>query len=105
MQQLVDDVAAFDPSLTQLTQPVAAGYFAADMFIQALVKTGENLTVERFIKAANKNFRWRVEDTAGPTRYPAGHSRPTPCGSLVKSTGTGYTIEVPFRCGKVIDIE
>jgi ABC-type branched-subunit amino acid transport system substrate-binding protein len=105
MQQLVDDVAAFDPSLTQLTQPVAAGYFAADMFIQALVKTGENLTVERFIKAANKKFRWSVEDTAGPTRYPAGHSRPTPCGSLVKSTGTGYTIEVPFRCGKVIDIE
>jgi len=104
MAQLIEDVEAIDPEV-QLTQPVATGYFAADMFIEALKKTGKNLTVKRFVKAANKGFRWGLPDTAGPTRFPKGHTRPTPCGSLVKSDGTGYTIEVPFSCGKVIDIE
>jgi ABC-type branched-subunit amino acid transport system substrate-binding protein len=104
MQQLIDDVEAFQPG-AQLVQPVAAGYLAADMFIEALKKTGKNLTVERFLNAANKKFKWQLEDTAGPTKYPAGHNQPTPCGALVKSDGTGYTIEVPFSCGKVVEIE
>jgi len=104
MQQLIDDVEAFQPG-AQLVQPVAAGYFAADMFVEALKKTGKNLTVERFVNAANQKFKWQLDDTAGPTKYPSAHNRPTPCGSLVKSDGTGYTIEVPFSCGKVIDIE
>ena len=104
MQQLVEDVEAFQPG-TQLVQSVAAGYFSADLFVEALKKTGENLTVERLVNAANKRFRWQLEDTAGPTRFPGAHARPTPCGSLVKSDGTGYTIEVPFECGKVIEIE
>ncbi|MFL6243781.1 MAG: ABC transporter substrate-binding protein, partial [Acidimicrobiia bacterium] len=57
MQQIIDEIKAVKSDQI-LTQPVLAGYLSADMFIQMLKKTGRNLTEERFLRAANRNFKY-----------------------------------------------
>jgi hypothetical protein len=103
MQKIIDEVRAFKPDQT-LTQPVLAGYLSADMFVAMLKKTGKNLTEQRFLKAANKNFKYGVNDVAGSITFPAGHTHQAPCGTLVESDGTNYTIRVPYKCYKEIKV-
>lgn len=103
MQKIIDEVRAVKPD-QQLTQPVLAGYLSADMFVEMLKKTGKNLTETRFLRAANKNFKYGVKDVLGTITYPAGHTHQAPCGTLVESDGTNYTIRVPFKCYKEIKV-
>jgi ABC-type branched-subunit amino acid transport system substrate-binding protein len=104
MQQLVTDVRAIAPD-QPIDQSVIAGYFSADLFLAAVAKAGRNLTVDRLLKVANKNFTYSVPNTVGPTKFPAAHTRPTPCGSLVLSDGAAYTVKVPYSCGKVVVVK
>ena len=87
-----------------LTQPVLAGYLSADMFVQMLKKTGRNLTQERFLRTANRNFKYEPKDVAGPITFPAGHRTGGTCGTLVESQGTDYAIKVPFDCYKRVKV-
>src|SRR5918996_349134 len=103
MQQIIDEIRAVKPD-QMLTQPVLAGYLSADMFVQMLKKTGRNLTSERFLRTANRNFRYDPKDVAGPIRFPAGHETGHACGTLVESDGTSYTIKVPFDCYKRVRV-
>jgi ABC-type branched-subunit amino acid transport system substrate-binding protein len=79
----------------------AVGYLSADMFIAALKKTGKNLTVDAFQKAASK-LKYNVPNTAGPTTFPKDRVQPGVCGTLVTSNGTGYDVTVPYFCGKAV---
>jgi branched-chain amino acid transport system substrate-binding protein len=79
----------------------AVGYLSADMFIAALKKTGKNLTVASFQKAASK-LQYNVSNTAGPTSFPKDRIQPGVCGTLVTSNGTGYDVTVPYFCGKAV---
>jgi branched-chain amino acid transport system substrate-binding protein len=79
----------------------AVGYLSADMFIAALKKTGKNLTVDAFQKAASK-LKYNVKNTAGPTSFPKDRVQPGVCGTLVTSNGTGYDVTVPYFCGKAV---
>ena len=88
-----------------IDQTVAAGYWSADMFIAALKRTGRQLTVERFVKVTNNGFTYQVADTVGPTKFPAAHNVPTPCGSLVQSDGAAFSVLVPYTCGKVVRVK
>jgi ABC-type branched-subunit amino acid transport system substrate-binding protein len=103
MQKIIDEIRAVK-SDQQLTQPVLAGYLSADMFVEMLKKTGKNLTEARFLKAANKNFKYGVKDVLGTITFPAGHTHQAPCGTLVESDGANYTIRVPFKCYKEIKV-
>jgi branched-chain amino acid transport system substrate-binding protein len=103
MQQIIEEIRAEKPD-QMLTQPVLAGYLSADMFIEMLKKTGRNLTQERFVRAANRNFKYDPKDVAGPIRFPAGHATGHACGTLVESDGTSYTIKVPFDCYKRVKV-
>lgn len=95
VQTMLDDLEAADVSPTVLA---AAGWLSADMFIQALKKTGKDLTIEKFQKAANK-LTYKRTGLVGPT--PLGNKpRPSPCGTLVTSNGTGYDVSVPYFCAK-----
>lgn len=95
VQTMVDDLDAAGAPKSVLS---AAGWLSADMFIQALKKTGKNLTIENFQKAANK-LTYKQKGLVGPT--PLGDKpRPSPCGTLVTSNGTGYDVSVPYFCAK-----
>ena len=86
-----------------ITPAVAAGYWAADLFVAILRKTGKELTVKRFLAVANGgSFRHAVAGTVGPTAWPAMHEQGVPCGALVQSDGTQYFLAQPYRCGTTI---
>lgn len=104
MQQLVTDVHAIAPDLP-IDQTVAAGYWSADLFIAALKRAGKNLTAARLLKTANKGFTYQVANTVGPTKFPAAHNAPTPCGALVRSDGAAFSVLVPYTCGKVVPVK
>ncbi|HEX5587043.1 MAG TPA: ABC transporter substrate-binding protein, partial [Acidimicrobiia bacterium] len=77
---------------------------SADLFVAAVKKAGRNLTPESLVAKANKKFTYTVKDTVGPVPFPAAHDEPAPCGALVASTGTAYTVAQPYRCGKVVRV-
>jgi hypothetical protein len=95
---MVTDLKKADAPLGVLS---AVGYLSADMFIAALKKTGKNLTIDAFQKAASK-LHYSVKDTVGPTNFPQAHVQPVGCGTLVTSNGTGYDVTVPYFCGDVV---
>ena len=103
MQQIIDEIRAVK-SDQMLTQPVLAGYLSADLFVDMLKKTGKNLTAERFLQVANKNFKYESKDVTGPITFPQGHKNGSPCGTLVESDGSNYSIRVPFGCYKLVKV-
>ena len=101
VQQLKDDVEAFKPG-ADLTLTVAGGYFAADMFIQAVktaLKSTKTLTTAAVQKAASA-MTYEIKDTVGPTKYPESYSIPTKACSTLEynADGTAFTIAQPFTC-------
>lgn len=96
VQEFIDAVEAVAPG-EAINQPTIAGYIAADMFIQALEAAGENPTPEKIQKAAAK-MTYAIDGFVGPTKYPKGFKAGTPCGQLVASDGTEWTVQVPFQC-------
>ena len=104
MQQLVVDVSAVAPG-HPIDQSTVAGYWSADLLIAAVERAGPKLTPDRLVRRANAKFTYRVKDTVGPVRFPAAHDEPAPCGTLVQGTGSTYAVAVPYRCGKVVDVD
>ena len=104
MQQLITDVQKVAPG-TPVDQSVIAGYWSADLFLAAVQQAGQKLTPAALVKAANSKFTYEVENTVGPTTFPAAHSLPTPCGALVSSNGTAFAVKVPYTCGRVVPIK
>jgi ABC-type branched-subunit amino acid transport system substrate-binding protein len=103
LQQLIADVRAIAPD-RPIDQSVTAGYWSADLFIAAVERAGKNLTVAKLVETANAGFTYRVPDTVGPTKFPRAHDAPTPCGSLVRSEGAAFGVQVPYTCGKVVRV-
>jgi branched-chain amino acid transport system substrate-binding protein len=77
--------------------PELAGYLSADMFIQILKKVGSDLTAQRFQQVA-ASFRYEIPGVVGPTYYPAGFQVSPPCGEMVTSDGTKWTITAAYAC-------
>ena len=98
VKQMKADLEKAGASLGVLS---AVGYLSADMFIAALKKTGKNLTISAFQKAAS-TLKYNVTKTAGPTSFPKDRVQPGVCGTLVTSNGTGYDVTVPYFCGKAV---
>jgi len=103
MQQIIEEIRAVKPD-QMLTQPALAGYLSADLFVDMLKKTGKNLTAERFLRVANKNFKYESKDVTGPITFPRGHRDGSPCGTLVETDGSNYSIRVPFGCYKLVKV-
>ena len=99
MQKVVTSIKAGNGGKT-ITQPELAGYFSADMFIQALKKAGKNLTPETLAKAAG-SMTYEIKGVIGPTKYPTGQTYGTPCGTLAEDVdGVSYKIVAPYSCYK-----
>ncbi len=80
-----------------------AGYFSADFFVAALRHAGANPTPASLARAAAR-LRYEIRGVVGPTSYPGARQAPTPCGSLVESTGSGYQVAVPYACFGTVDL-
>jgi len=97
MQQIVKNIQAVGGPNVQITQGMLSAYFSADSFVAVLKKVGKNLTPEA-MAAAMKNFTYQVPTVIGPTKYPAAQTQGAPCGTLVESDGTKYSVVVPYSC-------
>ena len=95
MQQIVTKIKA--AGATQITQPMLSAYFSADAFVAVLKKVGKNLTPESMAKAM-ASFTYQIPGVVGPTKYPASKTQGAPCGTLVFSDGTNWSVQVPYAC-------
>jgi ABC-type branched-subunit amino acid transport system substrate-binding protein len=101
VKQMNEDVEAFKPG-TKPSLALAAGYFSADMFIQAVknsLKTSKTLTSASVQKAAAK-MTYQIKGTVGPTVYPASFKLGTQSCSTLEydADGTSFEIVQPFYC-------
>jgi branched-chain amino acid transport system substrate-binding protein len=101
VKQMNSDVEAFKPG-TKPSLALAAGYFSADMFIQAVknsLKTSKTLTSASVQKAAAK-MTYQIKGTVGPTSYPASFKLGTQSCSTLEydADGTAFQIVQPFYC-------
>jgi branched-chain amino acid transport system substrate-binding protein len=99
MQQIVKNIQAVGGPNVAITQAVLASYFSADSFIAVLKKVGKNLTAERMAQVM-AHFTYGIPGIVGPTKYPAAQTQGAPCGTLVASDGTKWSIQVPYACYK-----
>ena len=96
VQKVVDSIHKQDPNAA-LSLGTLAGYFAADMFIQALKAAGKNATTAAIQKAAAK-MTYQIKDVIGPTTYPAAYTLGTSCAQLAKSNGAAFQVVVKYGC-------
>ncbi|GAA5054611.1 ABC-type branched-subunit amino acid transport system substrate-binding protein [Thermocatellispora tengchongensis] len=94
--QLKADVEKVAPG-AELTQHLAIGYWAADIFLKVLEQTGRDLTREKFLATANGGFTY---ENAGFGRisYPKDHSEPNGCGALVELEGGAFKVARNMKC-------
>jgi Periplasmic binding protein len=83
--------------VTDIGEPALYGYLSADYLVQLLKATGPDLTQQRFQQVAS-SFTYRIPNVVGPTYYPAGFQAGAPCGEMVYSNGTKWTVSVPYSC-------
>jgi ABC-type branched-subunit amino acid transport system substrate-binding protein len=115
-QVAVPEAAPTDPTLAgivatirrsagpvPITQPMLAGYLAADFFVQALRRAGRHVTAASLAATAAR-LTYTIRGVVGPTRYPAAQRLATPCGALLESTGAAYRLARPYACFQNVDV-
>jgi ABC-type branched-subunit amino acid transport system substrate-binding protein len=101
VQEMLADVEAYKPG-TKPSLTLAGGYFAADMFIEAVkasLKKSKTLTSASVQQAASK-MTYEIKGTIGPTKYPDSYQYSvSSCSTLLKDEdGTAFTIAQPYTC-------
>ncbi len=102
VQQARRQISAVDPG-AQLSLPVLASYFSAEMFVQILRKVGRRLTPQRFAQAANSGFTFSADGGTCPVSFPAGHTEGSVGGGLVQLQGSQYQVLLPLLCRPMTD--
>lgn len=78
------------------SQDMAVGYAIADVFLQVLQKTGRELTVDSFLRAA-ENIT--IESPyGGDLSFPKNHTAPNGCASLVRVKNGAWMPASPLVC-------
>lgn len=102
--KMLESVHALKPDL-KLNLAVSAGYWAADMFIKALEKTGKDLTVEKLLATLNGgDFTYEVTDVVGRSEWPANHDQSVPCSALTEVVDGAFVPRIPLTCGENITV-
>jgi ABC-type branched-subunit amino acid transport system substrate-binding protein len=100
IQQMEADVEAFKPG-TPKTIGLVAGYYSADLFIQAVKKalsSSKTLTTATIQKAMQK-FTYQVKGAIGPTTWPSAFKIGNGCSTLLyDADGSAFTISQPYVC-------
>jgi ABC-type branched-subunit amino acid transport system substrate-binding protein len=102
--EMLEAVAAVDPE-AQLSLALVAGYWSADLFIEGLEETGEDLTVESFLETLNGgDFTYEMEGAVGQSQWPLNHDQVVPCAALTFVDGDEFVPEIPLICGENITV-
>lgn len=102
--KMLESVAAVKPD-AKPSLALVAGYYSADMFIKALEATGQDLTVELFLKTLNDGFKYSAEGVVGESTWPDNHTKPVPCAALAAVKDNQFEYIQPLVCGNNIEIE
>lgn len=108
IQQMKQDFAAYDQknnTKTPLNLANAASYWAADVVVAALEKTGQDLTVEKLVAALNGGFSFSQKDALGEVQFPENHEVPVPCLSGVQIKSGAYQEVVPLTCAGLVPVK
>ena len=99
LTQMEKDLQAFKPGTVPIGYSNVPGYFAADMFIQALKKVGRNHITPEAVQKALSTIHWSIPGLVGPIDYPEATAVSTPaCSELLSDSGTSYTVVSPYAC-------
>jgi ABC-type branched-subunit amino acid transport system substrate-binding protein len=104
VKQLQTDIEQYGGGNVLLTQPLAAGYWSADVFLAMLEEAGRDLTADSFLAAVNDGFEYGVEGAIGTSTWPDNHRVPVPCGSLVLFEKGKYELAEPLTCAELYDL-
>jgi ABC-type branched-subunit amino acid transport system substrate-binding protein len=86
------------------TNPMAIGYWSADLFLAIAKKAGKDLTVESFTAAAKNGFEYS-NPAVGTMKYPAAFRDPAGCGALVRLEGEKYRVVARLKCYPTVPFE
>jgi branched-chain amino acid transport system substrate-binding protein len=103
LEQLTKDLEAFKPGTVPSVSSNMVGYFAVDMFIQAVKQLGTNITAENLQKVM-AHQTWQIEGFVGPITYPDATVGASPfCNSLLhyKEDKSGVEVLTPYSCNTV----
>ncbi|MEU3737413.1 ABC transporter substrate-binding protein [Streptomyces sp. NPDC032198] len=96
MKQFKADIRKTAGKDVPLNMHMMTGYMSADLFLSIAEKTGKDLTVSSFQKAANG---FSDKDTmVGDRSLPKGQKESFGCGALVRLKGGKYSVSAPFTC-------
>lgn len=102
--ELLEAVQAIDPD-KEISLAMVAGYYAADLFIQALEETGPDLTVEAFLETLNGgDFTYSVDGVVGESVWPDSHTQPVPCAAMSETVDGAFVATIPLACGENITV-
>jgi ABC-type branched-subunit amino acid transport system substrate-binding protein len=101
MQRIVAEIGAVtsDP----ITPAMLAGWFAADLFVDAARRAGPDATAADIRRSARRSS-YAIAKTIGPTRFPGAFTTATSCGQLVVGDGTAYSVAVAFDCSPPVPV-
>jgi hypothetical protein len=99
VKTMTRELLATDPSVV-LGQPAGAGYITAEMFIAAIKHVGPSVTGPSLIKSLNSGWTYNGGGLGGSYTFPAAHTGPGECFSIVHSNGIKYSVVVPLTCAK-----
>jgi ABC-type branched-subunit amino acid transport system substrate-binding protein len=101
--KVVASIQKENPEAT-LSLGALAGWYAADMFIQAVKGAGKNVTTPAIQQFASK-MTYQIKGVIGPTTYPKAYTLGTSCAQLAKSNGTAFEVMVPYNCYPLRDLK
>ena len=83
-----------------------AGYWSADFVVNALTKTGRNLTVDSFLKTLNGgSFAEYQQGALAESRWPLNHVTGVPCTGTALLDSGKYTQVGSLVCGQIVKVK
>jgi branched-chain amino acid transport system substrate-binding protein len=79
------------------TNPMAIGYWSADLFLAIAEKAGRDLTVDSFTAVPRDGFT-HSNPGLGELTFPQDWKDPAGCGALVRLDGDEYKVVQPLKC-------
>lgn len=99
MEQLKADFARYAPDQA-LGLVAMAGYWSADLFLDAVAKTGRDLTVDTLLNTLNGgDYTFHRAGAVAETQWPLNHTISAPCASTVQLRDNEYVEAQALACG------
>ncbi|WP_285223055.1 ABC transporter substrate-binding protein [Frankia nepalensis] len=99
--KMVADFKKYAPD-QRISISALAGYWSADLFVDALSAAGRDLTVDTFVDFLNKDWVHGGEGAVPETRWPLNHFATTPCSSISQLKDGAWHPVTELSCGSLL---